>query len=325
MLAIFLVALALRTYRLHEWPPGLFNDEAANGLDGLAVLRGERPIFFPRNTGREPLFLYLQAGMMALLGPTPYALRLTAAIVGALAVPAASSSSLEAIFRSPTARNLVRVFFLQERLKGFGKDCDFKPVRVHVIGAGVMGGDIATECALRGMIVTLQDQSIERIAPNHADICSQAIAMAAGKPCGTDSLPLLGQRQDCCDPGRFRGRQAAGIMAEIALRPGICAVGADARFRDVEVNLHNPPLSPDRLNQQREPCFETFSEKAAALPQEGVLCCLLADRRAASDTATTRVSCGGLEYGLAVEPAMRAEFSIFSGDSGTRHVRIHIG
>ena len=89
VLAIFLVALALRTYRLHAWPPGLFNDEAANGLDGLAVLRGERPIFFPRNTGREPLFLYLQAGMMALLGPTPYALRLTAAIVGSLAVPAA--------------------------------------------------------------------------------------------------------------------------------------------------------------------------------------------------------------------------------------------
>ena len=83
VLAIFLVALALRTYRLQEWPPGLFNDEAANGLDGLAVLRGERPLFFPRNTGREPLFLYLQAGMMALLGPTPYALRLTAAIVGA--------------------------------------------------------------------------------------------------------------------------------------------------------------------------------------------------------------------------------------------------
>ena len=83
----------------------------------------------------------------------------------ALAVPAASPSSLEAIFRSPTARNLVRVFFLQERLKAFGKDADFQPRRVHVIGAGVMGGDIATECALRGMIVTLQDQSIERIAP----------------------------------------------------------------------------------------------------------------------------------------------------------------
>jgi 3-hydroxyacyl-CoA dehydrogenase/enoyl-CoA hydratase/3-hydroxybutyryl-CoA epimerase len=38
---------------------------------------------------------------------------------------------------------------------------------VHVIGAGVMGGDIAAWCVLRGMTVTLQDQSVERIAPAH--------------------------------------------------------------------------------------------------------------------------------------------------------------
>ena len=110
VLAIFLVALALRTYRLHEWPPGLFNDEAANGLDGLAVLRGERPIFFPRNTGREPLFLYLQAGMMALLGPTPYALRLTAAIVGALAVPAAYWMVRELFWGSPVGPRRVALW-----------------------------------------------------------------------------------------------------------------------------------------------------------------------------------------------------------------------
>ncbi|NMF91305.1 3-hydroxyacyl-CoA dehydrogenase NAD-binding domain-containing protein [Aromatoleum petrolei] len=83
----------------------------------------------------------------------------------ALAVPADAPASLEAIFRSPTAKNLVRVFFLQERLKGFGKDSDFAPRRVHVVGAGVMGGDIAALCAWAGMTVTLQDQSVERIAP----------------------------------------------------------------------------------------------------------------------------------------------------------------
>ena len=83
----------------------------------------------------------------------------------ALAVPAAEASSLESIVSSPTARNLIRVFFLQERLKGFGKAVDFPVRRVHVVGAGVMGGDIAAWCALRGMIVTLQDQSAERIAP----------------------------------------------------------------------------------------------------------------------------------------------------------------
>ncbi|WP_407278997.1 3-hydroxyacyl-CoA dehydrogenase NAD-binding domain-containing protein [Aromatoleum evansii] len=83
----------------------------------------------------------------------------------ALAVPADDPASLEAIFRSPTAKNLVRVFFLQERLKGFGKDSDFAPRHVHVVGAGVMGGDIAALCAWAGMTVTLQDQSVERIAP----------------------------------------------------------------------------------------------------------------------------------------------------------------
>ena len=83
----------------------------------------------------------------------------------ALDVPAQDPSSLDTIFTSPTARNLVRVFFLQERLKAFGKDSDFAPRHVHVVGAGVMGGDIAAVCALRGMTVTLQDQSVERIAP----------------------------------------------------------------------------------------------------------------------------------------------------------------
>ena len=64
-----------------------------------------------------------------------------------------------------TSKNLIRAFDLRERLKGFAKDSDFKAHHVHVIGAGVMGGDIAAWCALRGLRVTLQDQSYERIAP----------------------------------------------------------------------------------------------------------------------------------------------------------------
>jgi 3-hydroxyacyl-CoA dehydrogenase/enoyl-CoA hydratase/3-hydroxybutyryl-CoA epimerase len=84
----------------------------------------------------------------------------------ALDVPAGEPTSLDAIIASPTTRNLVRVFYLQERLKGFGKEAaDFAPRRVHVVGAGVMGGDIAAWCAQRGMTVTLQDQAVERIAP----------------------------------------------------------------------------------------------------------------------------------------------------------------
>lgn len=58
---------------------------------------------------------------------------------------------------TPTARNLIRVFFLQERLKGSGgKDSGIK--KVHVVGAGVMGGDIAAWSAYKGFEVTLNDR-----------------------------------------------------------------------------------------------------------------------------------------------------------------------
>ncbi len=82
-----------------------------------------------------------------------------------LAVPADKPTSLDALVKHPTTRNLIRVFFLQDRLKGFGKDAGLCAARVHVVGAGVMGGDIAAWCVLRGMTVTLQDQNVERIAP----------------------------------------------------------------------------------------------------------------------------------------------------------------
>ena len=95
--------------------------------------------------------------------PAPYAIIDIWARHGGNAL--AAKDSLRAIVESPTARNLVRVFHLQERLKSFGKEGSAAVKRVHVVGAGVMGGDIAAWCALRGMTVTLQDQDIARIAP----------------------------------------------------------------------------------------------------------------------------------------------------------------
>jgi 3-hydroxyacyl-CoA dehydrogenase/enoyl-CoA hydratase/3-hydroxybutyryl-CoA epimerase len=74
-------------------------------------------------------------------------------------------ASVIGLLEGDTARNLIRIFFLQERLKSLGKNSDFKAKHVHVIGAGVMGGDIAAWCAMRGLTVTLQDQSSERLAP----------------------------------------------------------------------------------------------------------------------------------------------------------------
>lgn len=64
-----------------------------------------------------------------------------------------------------TSKSLRRVFFLMERLKGIGKQTDIKVRRVHVIGAGVMGGDIAAWCVLQGLDVTLQDREMKYIEP----------------------------------------------------------------------------------------------------------------------------------------------------------------
>ena len=83
LLAVGLAA-ALRFYRLGEWPPGPYRDEAYNGLDALGVLRGQHALFFPANNGREPLYIYLVALSIALFGPTTLALRLPAAVVGTL-------------------------------------------------------------------------------------------------------------------------------------------------------------------------------------------------------------------------------------------------
>lgn len=63
------------------------------------------------------------------------------------------------------SKNLRRIFFLTERMKGLGKAEDFSVKRVHVIGAGVMGGDIAAWCVTQGMEVTLQDRELKYIEP----------------------------------------------------------------------------------------------------------------------------------------------------------------
>ncbi len=69
------------------------------------------------------------------------------------------------LITSDASKGLRRVFFLMERLKGFGKESSFKARRVHVIGAGVMGGDIAAWCVLRGLEVTLEDREMKYIEP----------------------------------------------------------------------------------------------------------------------------------------------------------------
>lgn len=80
------------------------------------------------------------------------------------AMKRAETPAFAPLMVSDTSRNLRRVFMLSEEMKAQApKDLDFKPLRVHVIGAGVMGADIAGWCVASGMQVSLQDLSAEAI------------------------------------------------------------------------------------------------------------------------------------------------------------------
>ena len=74
------------------------------------------------------------------------------------------AASVARLMLTKTSQNLIRVFGLQETMKTFGRIENYNPQRIHVIGGGVMGGDIAAWCALQGFRVTIQDQKHETIA-----------------------------------------------------------------------------------------------------------------------------------------------------------------
>ncbi|HID48639.1 MAG TPA: crotonase, partial [Chromatiales bacterium] len=73
------------------------------------------------------------------------------------------AASVARLLTGKTAQNLVRVFLLQEQLKNLGRMPEYAPRHVHVIGGGVMGGDIAAWCAMQGFNVTIQDMKAETL------------------------------------------------------------------------------------------------------------------------------------------------------------------
>ncbi len=99
--------------------------------------------------------------------PAPYAIIDLWSRFGAHGTQAfeAEARSIAHLFTTETSRNLVRVFLLQDRLKSAGGTSAAAIRHVHVVGAGVMGGDIAAWSALRGFTVTLQDRAIEYVQP----------------------------------------------------------------------------------------------------------------------------------------------------------------
>jgi 4-amino-4-deoxy-L-arabinose transferase-like glycosyltransferase len=88
VLLLLVLALAswYRLYQIGQVPPGPHYDEAAAALDALDVLDGRHMLFSPRSYGREMLFVYVAAPLVAWLGPTLLALRLPIALVGILTI-----------------------------------------------------------------------------------------------------------------------------------------------------------------------------------------------------------------------------------------------
>jgi 3-hydroxyacyl-CoA dehydrogenase/enoyl-CoA hydratase/3-hydroxybutyryl-CoA epimerase len=79
----------------------------------------------------------------------------------------AEADSLGRLLVSQTSKNLVRLFQLRERLKNLAPKSN-AVARIHVVGGGVMGGDIAAWCALQGLQVTVQDREQKYLEPAFA-------------------------------------------------------------------------------------------------------------------------------------------------------------
>jgi 3-hydroxyacyl-CoA dehydrogenase/enoyl-CoA hydratase/3-hydroxybutyryl-CoA epimerase len=157
-----------------ECVPPRIMDNTARGM--LRTLPPRRRLSFPLSLTQAPLARrYIAQNARKRVAkrarrehyPAPYTIiDLWERFDGQPLAPAAGDpASIETLFATPTATNLIRVFHLQERLKALGKEAEADIAHVHVVGAGTMGGDIAAWCALRGFTVTLQDQAPARIAP----------------------------------------------------------------------------------------------------------------------------------------------------------------
>jgi 3-hydroxyacyl-CoA dehydrogenase/enoyl-CoA hydratase/3-hydroxybutyryl-CoA epimerase len=142
----------------------------------------------------------------------------------------AEARSFAEIMVGSTSRNLVRVFFLQNRLKAQGNKPKEKVTHVHVVGAGVMGGDIAAWCALRGLTVTLQDREERYVTP--------ALERAA---------KLFGNRVR--DPLK-RAEVQKRLTADV---PGDGVAGADLIIEAIYENLEAKQSLYEKLQAEMKP------------------------------------------------------------------------
>ncbi|MBB1089027.1 enoyl-CoA hydratase/isomerase family protein [Lysobacter sp. SG-8] len=166
--------------------------------------------------------------------PAPYALINTwkRAGGGIQTLLAAERKSVVKLAGTATARNLIRVFFLQERLKAQGSQAH-RIARVHVVGAGVMGGDIAAWSAYKGFEVTLQDRE-QRFIDG---------ALARGRAMFDKKVKDDARREQT--HARLRGDLAGDGVAEADLVIEAIIENPEAK-RDLYATVE-PRLKPDAL------------------------------------------------------------------------------
>jgi 3-hydroxyacyl-CoA dehydrogenase/enoyl-CoA hydratase/3-hydroxybutyryl-CoA epimerase len=106
------------------------------------------------------------------------------------ALQAAEVSSFARLLVGPTAQNLVRLFFLREKLKAGAKGAH-DIAHVHVVGAGAMGGDIAAWCALRGLGVSLADTNLRALGGAMRRAAALFQRRAGGRIAARDAMDRL--------------------------------------------------------------------------------------------------------------------------------------
>jgi 4-amino-4-deoxy-L-arabinose transferase-like glycosyltransferase len=87
---ILLLAAALRLFRFHDLPFGVWYDEAVNGLQAMRILgeAGYLPLFV-ESIHAPAHYLYLVAASIAWLGPTAQAVRAVSVVIGVVSIWAA--------------------------------------------------------------------------------------------------------------------------------------------------------------------------------------------------------------------------------------------
>src|SRR3990170_1643179 len=89
VILLLLLAFFFRTHELAGLGLGLEHDEVAEWLIADGIRHGQQALFFKEAYGQEPLFLYLMAGSIALLGDNVIGVRFTSAFVAMLTLAAA--------------------------------------------------------------------------------------------------------------------------------------------------------------------------------------------------------------------------------------------